>query len=223
MSRLVIELRAGEGGQDAEAFSSELRSAIVAFARKQRHPYEIEPLTAGARTLVVRVTGPLDAYARLAGVHRIQRVPKNDRRGRRHTSTATIAVLEDVGPVAVKVDDADLKVQAYRGTGNGGQKRNKTSSAARVRHLPTGLVVEAEEQRSLTQNRLAARARIESRLRERATQEAVEDLGRRRNSQIASAERPAKGWTHNRDQRGEVLCHATGERWRWADFYRGDF
>ena len=218
MSRLLIELRAGEGGHDAELFCHELSDAIVAYARKRGDVIE-DVASPTSRTLSLAVGGPRSAYEHLCGVHRIQRIPKNGG-GRRHTSTATVAVLDERAVPAFELRDEDLSVDTYRASGNGGQKRNKTDSAVRVTHLPTGMVVTAERERSQWQNLQAAKAELRSRIEEHERGLLVQAVGDERNRQILTGERPAKQWTHN-SQRGEVLSHDSGQRFRWSDFYAG--
>lgn len=218
MSRLLIELRAGEGGRDAELFCLELRDAIVAYARKRGGVIE-DAANPTSRTLALSVEGPRSAYEHLCGVHRIQRIPKNGG-GRRHTSTATVAVLDKRVVPVLELRDDDLSIDTYRASGNGGQKRNKTDSAVRVTHLPTGMVVTAERERSQWQNLQAAKAELRSRIEERERGLLVQTVGDERKRQIQTGERPAKDWTHNA-QRGEVLSHASGQRFGWCDFYAG--
>ena len=220
MSRLVIELRPGEGGDDAFAFCNELRSAVIAYARQRGDAVRQLDAAPGSRTIGLSVGGDRHAYERLAGVHRVQRIPKNDRRGRRHTSTATLAVLEGTGHVEVEIGDDDLDVFTYRGHGKGGQHRNKTDSAVRLVHRPTNTVVVVERGRSQWQNLQEARADLARRLLDSAQQKASHQMSADRNRQIASGERPVKQFTHN-EQRSEVVAHETGEAWRWSDFYRG--
>jgi peptide chain release factor 1 len=220
MSPLVIELRVGEGGDDAKEFCLELLAAIAAYARRRGDPFEVTPTRPGARTFVIRVDAPFEPYVPLAGVHRVQRVPKNSTR--RHTSTATIAVLgapQWASPSAL--DDRDVRIQHYRASGPGGQHRNKTDSACRAVHLPTGLTAAAEDSRSQRQNTESAKRKLQCLLAERASNQAATAVGQERRRQISTAERPAKQFTHNRDQRGQVVCHETGTVWRWSDFYRG--
>jgi peptide chain release factor 1 len=220
MSRLAIELRPGEGGDDAFAFCQELRSAIVAFARRRCDPVRFVESPPGGRTLLLVVLGDRPSYERLAGVHRIQRIPKNDRRGRRHTSTATIAVIEEQAQTTVEVADEDVDVSTYRGHGKGGQHRNKTDSAVRLVHRPTKTVVVVEHGRSQWQNLRQARGELARRLEESARRKDSAKVLSDRNRQIASGERPVKQFTHN-EQRSIVESHETGEAWRWSDFYRG--
>jgi protein subunit release factor A len=132
MSSLVIELRAGEGGDDAEVFCTELFAAVNAYARQRGDAATTLPAQAGSKTLTIEVAGPVAAYGPLAGVHRVQRIPKNSTR--RHTSTATIAVLTQGCPVIPVVRDDEVVLRFYRGSGPGGQHRNKTNPV--VTHMP---------------------------------------------------------------------------------------
>ncbi len=220
MSQLAIELRPGEGGDDAYAFCLELTAAVVAYARRRGDVVQSQEARPGSRTVEVLVDGHRRAYERLAGVHRVQRIPKNDRRGRRHTSTATVAVLDRKPPNVVEVADEELDVHTYRGSGKGGQHRNKTDSAVRVVHRPTGTTVIVEHGRSQWQNLRQAKMVLAQRLQKAARRADSDKTLNDRNRQIASAERPVKQFTHN-EQRSVVESHQTGEVWRWSDFYRG--
>ncbi len=220
MSQLLIELRAGEGGRDATLFCEELRHVVLALARHRGDSTEELPGRVESRTLTIVVEGDREDYEVLAGVHRVQRIPKTDKNGRRHTSTATIAVLKQRHSSPVRVRDEDLDVYTYVGTGKGGQHRNKTATAVRIVHRPTGLVVVVEHGRSQWQNLKAAKEELFRRLSERADRQEAHDLAEVRNSQIASGERPLKQFTHN-EQRATVTAHEFGVIWRWTDFYRG--
>jgi peptide chain release factor 1 len=220
MSRLMIELRPGEGGDDAFAFCIELRSAVVAYARQRGDEVEQLETPPGTRTIGVSIAGDRGAYQQLAGVHRVQRIPKNDRRGRRHTSTATLAVLDGKRRVEANIADDDLEVFTYRGHGKGGQHRNKTDSAVRLVHRPTNTVVVVERGRSQWQNLQEARDLLAQRLLDSAQRELSDQVSADRNRQIASGDRPVKQFTHN-EQRSEVVAHESGQAWRWSDFYRG--
>ena len=154
-------------------------------------------------------------------MHRIQRIPANDPRGRRHSSTATVAVLPG-DRVHLEVDIDDVRVDRYRGHGKGGQARNKTSSAVRLTHLPSGEVVVVERGRSQYQNLEQAREELARRLGAGVGEAREKARNELRGAQIRTGERSSKQWTWN-DQRGEVLCHESGERWRIRDFLRGKF
>jgi protein subunit release factor A len=220
MSQLTIELRPGEGGDDACAFCSELKAAIVAYARRRGDLVQRQEAQSGSRTVEVVVDGHRRAYERLAGVHRVQRIPKNDRRGRRQTSTATVAVIERQFPKTVGMADEDIDVFTYRGSGKGGQHRNKTDSAVRVVHRATGTTAIVEHGRSQWHNLQQAKMVLAQRLQDAARQVDSDKVRSDRNRQIASGERPMKQFTHNQ-QRSVVESHQTGEIWRWSDFYRG--
>jgi peptide chain release factor 1 len=153
-------------------------------------------------------------------VHRVQRIPKNDRRGRRHTSTATVAVIEQQPKAVVDIADEDLDVFTYRGSGEGGQHRNKTDSAVRVVYRPTGTIVVVEHGRSQWQNLQQAKMVLAQRLQDLAKRADSAKVLNDRNRQITSGEREVKQFTHN-EQRSVVESHQTGEVWRWSDFYRG--
>ena len=214
----VVEVRPGEGGDDAAMFAEELAGAVMAFCRRRRWGYQRRD--GGARMIVVEIDGDPGALEPIAGVHRIQRVPSNDRR--RHTSTATLAVLEELSSRRVEVLAKDLVITAYRASGPGGQHRNKTATAVRIRHRPTGLVVSAEDSRSQHQNLVAATAKLAGELQAAAERRDRTVRARRRAEQIASAERPAKSFTHRQiGAHAQVVCHETGQRWRLADFAGG--
>jgi peptide chain release factor 1 len=220
MSQLTIELRPGEGGEVAFAFCRELRTVILAYARRRGDTVQSAESRPGSRTLVMVADGDRRAYERLAGVHLVQRIPKSDRQGRRHTSTATVAVLAQRPQSTLEIADEDIDVFTYRGHGKGGQHRNKTDSAVRIVHRPTQTTVVVEHGRSQWQNLQVARAALAERLRDMVRQEESAEVLSERNRQIASGERPVKQFTHN-EQRSVVESHRTGEVWRPSDFYRG--
>jgi peptide chain release factor 1 len=220
MSQLLIELRASEGGRDAMLFCEELRRVVFALGRHGGDNTEELSGQVDSRTLTIVVEGDWEHYEVLAGAHRVQRISKTDKNGRRHTATATIAVLQQGQSSPVRLRDADLDVYTYVGAGKGGQHRNKTATAGRIVHRPTGLVVVVEHGRSQWQNLKAAKETLSRRLSERADRQEAHDLGAVRNSQIASGERPLKQFTHN-EQRATVTAQDFGVTWRWTDFYRG--
>ena len=173
------------------------------------------------RTIVLKPERGLTGPELLTGIHRIQRIPKNDKRGRRHTSTATVALLDTEEESAGQlVDMAEVRVRTKRGSGTGGQHRNVTDSAVELRHLPTGITVEIDSGRSQHQNLERARRILSDRLAETDRAEAARGRNIARQRQIATGERPSKDWTWN-TQRNEVLCHSTGERYDLAKLRRG--
>jgi peptide chain release factor 1 len=218
MSPLVIELRAGEGGRDAEVFCTELIAAITAYVRQRKDRLSVLVSPPGSRTQTLEVEGSVAAYEPLAGVHRVQRIPKNSTR--RHTSTATIAVLASTRSAAIDVPDAHLRLSFYRGSGPGGQHRNKTDTAVRLVHLPSGVVITAEDSRSQWRNITSAKRKLAEALEAEVGRKERSRINDARRGQISTGERAAKQFTHN-EQRGFVMCHETGAMWRWSDFYRG--
>ena len=217
---IVLEIRAGEGGDDAAAFRGELCSSILALARRLGHNVRRSEPGRGGRTVRLIVDGPEDSYRVLAGVHRIQRVPANS--ARRHTSTATVAVLDELVAPTVEISDEDLDVVAYRGSGPGGQHRNKSSTAIRLTHRPSGLVTSAEDSRSQWQNLQSAKAKLAEALRGARDSEQMGAMSEQRNAQIRSCERSAKSFTHRETgSHASVVCHETGQRWRLEDFRKG--
>jgi len=214
-----IEIRPGEGGDDAAHFASELVEALRAYITN--HGLRVQ-VTQG-RTIVLAPYGDVSPLGliRFSGTHRIQCIPKNDRNGRRHTSTATVALIDDPVTSQVELVDDELRCDFYRGHGKGGQHRNKTSSAVRLTHLPTGMVVIVERGRSQGQNIETVRAELLRRLRDEHRSESSSKVNQTRTRQISTGERPTKQWTWNA-QRDEVLHHETGRRYRMTAFLRGE-
>lgn len=148
----------------------------------------------------------------------MQRIPPGE--SRRHTSTVTVAVLDEHTAATVDVDPTEVRVECYRDSGPGGQHRNKTDSAVRLTHLPSGTVVCATASRSQHANRAAAWVELRRRLEHHAAQAAAQRTQHARNTQIGGGERPEVTWTWN-DQRGQVTHHPTRRRWRWKDLSKG--
>jgi len=219
MPASAVEFRAGEGGRDAEHFCRQLRSAILSFARHNHDFAEPVPEPPGSRTLVLRINGSREPYEALTGVHRIQRIPKNDRRGRRHTSTATVAVIDYRCAPTVGLRDDEIEIQVYRGPGPGGQHHQKNATAVRLVHRPTGLVVTVERGRSQFQNLREAKSILTKRLTDAERRRTAGRDADDRRRQISSGERPVKQFTHNA-QRQQVIGHATNTIWKMSDFYR---
>lgn len=214
---MLVEIRPGEGGDDSVAFSLELADAFISYLRRMGE----DVTTTHGRTIILAVSRKAaDALERFSGTHRVQRVPKNDRKGRRHTSTVTVAVLDAAEVSAVDLRPDDLDEQVYKGTGPGGQHRNKVATAVRLRHRPSGVTVEMEHGRSQWQNRQWARDEMRQRLQALSEQQAQRHQNSARMSQISSGERPVKSWTWN-DQRDEVLDHSTGARYSMRSFLAG--
>ena len=215
---LVVEIRPGEGGADALVFAGELASALGAYVRRSG----VHVARSDGRTICLELDGDTRRLSleRFSGTHRIQRIPRNDRAGRRHTSTASVAVLEGAAPASVVLRDEDLEIDVYRSSGNGGQHMQKNSTAVRLTHVPSGLVVCAERSRSQYQNLCEAKATLTARLQEQADDATARASNAERQAQIAGAQRPVKQWTWN-DQRGEVLDHSSGTTYPMRELLKG--
>lgn len=212
---VLLEIRAGTGGDEASIFAGDLLKMYSQYAGSLGWKTEIvsahEGSSGGFKEIVMRIDGE-NVFGILkfeSGVHRVQRVPKTESQGRVHTSAASVAVLPEVDEVMVSINPADLKVDTFRASGAGGQHVNKTESAIRITHVPTGVVVECQEGRSQHRNREIAMQWLRSRLYESELQKRQSAQAAERKSQVSTGDRSAKIRTYNYPQ-GRVTDHRIG-------------
>lgn len=217
MHKVILEIRAGAGGDEAAIFAADLARMYQKYAARRGWKFTVLDLNrtplGGYKSLVAELEGDdiYDALKQESGVHRVQRIPKTEKSGRIHTSTASVAILPEMGAQEIAVNPADLEITFSRGGGPGGQNVNKVETAVRILHKPTGIVVVARSERSQHANREKAMDILRAKLYEEQQRQAVGSIAELRREQIGSAERAEKIRTYNFPE-DRITDHRIGKK-----------
>ena len=209
---VIVEIRAGAGGDEAAIFAANLFRMYTMYSEKRRWKTEVMSMNAtgvgGYKEVIFMVKGK-GAYSRLkyeSGVHRVQRIPDTESNGRIHTSTATVAVLPEVEDVEIQVNQNDLKIDVFRASGNGGQCVNTTDSAVRMTHIPTGIVVSMQDEKSQLKNKEKALKILKAKIYEKELEKQNSEIAQARKSQVGTGDRSERIRTYNYPQ-GRISDH----------------